>query len=372
MTTLATGTQYQLKLKERDLIQVTITDIRNDYVQVDTSGWANVETAEVTELAANPSLRKQLYARVADLDSNTASLNQEQGLYKRNHLPGDRIRVRGVENISTNLCRVKIDDSRNLDTIYVVGITAGADVTAEIRKVRGSTAIALPEIIHTEGVNPGQLVAVQTKSGSRQATLTDIGYTDDQGSLPQISIKVQLSEPAKATGTAEAYVTELEGDTALVEIDSYPVNLPNSHDEHKTTVKQGQGRTTVNIGNSDVDIRVNLSHLTPINGTVLIELTHSEQGIYQGDLREYTSPPISVGDTFDGLAYASQNKGRIEYSGRKIPVVLTSDISTSGAATLRIVDLSEKIRAEVHGEISEVSFEETNTATVDMTNISKL
>lgn len=372
MTSSNTETQYQLKLKQGDFIQVIITSIDRDGVQVDTSGWANVETAVFTEIGTNPSPGTQLYAKVTNLDSATAYLAQERGVYRRNHLPGDSLRVQGVENVSTSLCKADLKETRNLDTIYVVGITAGADVTVELVKIRDSTAVAVPKTIHTKGVSPRQSVTVKTTAGSQQTNLSGIGNTDDQVTLAQLTLDIKLAHPACATGTAEAYVTELEGNTAIAAIDSYPVDLPDPQETRTTTVRKGYDSAAVQIANSDVEISVEFDHPIPITGEILLEISHREQGIYRGHLRKYTSPPISTGKTFDGLVYASQNKGRIKYNNQDFSVSLTNDISTSGTATLRIVEISGAIKAEVVGKIEAISFEDAETTNVDLTNLSKL
>lgn len=364
--------QYQLKLKEGDFIQVTVTSISQSKVNIDTSRWANVKTAVFTEIETNPSPGSQLYAKVTSLDSGTANLVHERGVYKRNHLPGDSLTVQGVENVSTSLCKANLEETRNLNRLYVAGIAAGTEATVELVKIRGSTAIALPKTIHADGITPGQRVTVQTTAGSQQANLSAIGDTNDQTSLSQLTIEIKLANPACVTGTAEAYITELNGNTAIAAINSYPVDLPEPQEKYNTTVKKGHDGTTVQIGNSDTEIRVQFDHPLPITGRILLEISHRDQGIYHGNLRKYTSPPISTGNSFEGLIYASQNKGRIEYNDRDFTVVVINGVSTSGTATLRIVEISDEIKAEVVGEIEEVSFEDAETTSVDMTNLSKL
>lgn len=365
-------TQYQLKLKEGDLIQVTITSAGHHGVKVDTSEWANIDAVEFVTLKSNPSPGTDVYAKVTNINSNTADLTQERGIYNRNHLPGDLIRVFGVESVSTNLCKAVMKQSRNLESLYVVGIIPGTDVTVQIQKIRGETAVAFPTEIHQNGIHPGQSITLNTTAGMQEADLVGLNEKDDRDIASQLNIQIELSDPACATGPAQATVTELEGNTAVAKIESYPADLPVPDRTIEAKVKKGQTSTTVPIENTDVEILVEFTHPAPINGTSLVELNQLEQGVYQAVLQEYTTPPVSIGERFDGIVYASQNTGRIKYAGNEFKVTLTKDISTSGNATMQIVNISDHIEAKIIGEIEPTSIDDTEKTNIDLTNLSKL
>lgn len=372
MSQQAADTQYQLKLKEGDLIRGTITSVGENGVKVDLSEWANVDTAEFVDVVSAPSPGREIYARVTDVNTATVTLTQERGVYNRNHLPGDLVRVLGVEALSTNLCRAVTDDMRNLESIYVVGMALGTNATVELKKVRGGVAVAFPEEIHRHGITPGQPVTIKTTAGTHEAVLVDLNGENDQATLSQLDIQIRLSTPACVTGTAQAYVTDLDENTVVVEIDSYPADLPNPRQTVESTVREGHSSTTVPIEHTDVEILAELDNPAPLTGTGLIELGHREDGAYQAELLEYTVPPISAGETFDGLVYASQNTGRIQCDDKEFSVTLTTDISTSGKATMKITTITDHVKAEVVDEIQPISTEDTETTDVDLTNLSKL
>lgn len=105
------------------------------------------------EVSENVSISpgSEIYAEVVDITDSTAMLTQKRGIYRRNHHPGDPIRVQGVEQVNSAVCKAELEHPRNLDTVYVIGISVCADVTAELAKIRDRTAFAFPVTVHDPG-----------------------------------------------------------------------------------------------------------------------------------------------------------------------------------------------------------------------------
>lgn len=99
-------TGYRLKLRERDVIQATVTKVGTDEVQANTSLWSNIESAKIVNTNLNTSIAPstKIYATVTDISEDTATLTQKRGVYRRNHLPGDSLRMQAIEQVSSSVC----------------------------------------------------------------------------------------------------------------------------------------------------------------------------------------------------------------------------------------------------------------------------
>jgi len=112
-------TTYRLKLVEGDDVKTTVTEIDRNGAKVDTTSWSNVETARIVNAQQNTAVvpDSEVYATVTAVESGEATLKQKRGVYRRNHLPGDRLRVQGCDRVSSSLVRSEPDEFRNLCSI---------------------------------------------------------------------------------------------------------------------------------------------------------------------------------------------------------------------------------------------------------------
>ncbi len=365
---------YQLKLKSGDFIQATIVSINSGDVTVDTSRWVNVDTAYVEDVSENSAIvpGAEIYAEVADVESGSARLVQKRGTYHRNHLPGDKLRVQTTERVSSKLCKATMDETRNIDSLYVVGVSSCADVTVELRKLRGQTAIGLPSITHHPGLVPGERVTVETTAGSTSAVVTGVPDEECQIVLPGETVLVELSEPAPASGPATVQITDDSEETLTAKLENIPADLPTGNESFKTSVTVNRGYTTIEIDDTEVEIKIELEESFPITGYGLIEVNDRQEGIYQGHLVKYIDPEITPGRQYDARVSAKTGQARLTNNDQTVLVNIISNISTTGKATVRVKTISDEIVGTVVGDIEPVDIDDAEKQTVDMTNLSKL
>lgn len=365
---------YQVNLKEGDLVQATIEEIKNNQVVVDTSQWANVVTANLEQTSDSLSIvpGKEIFSEIETIESGVAKLHHKSGIYHRNHLPGDSLRVKTIEPISPHLYETTLDNPRNLDSLYVVGGSLLADVGVEIVLIRGQTAVAMPVTTHDEGLASGQSVTVKTIAGSTTATVTNVRSNSTDVDIIDQAITVELTEPAPTYGPATVTLTDNNDGVLVGEIESIPANLPNSHSYVETQITQNNRTTKYEITETNAAIEIELDHSAPISGKASIKIRGREAGIFQGDLYEYVSPSVEYRGTYEGVLVEGENKAQIKRSGSHISVSLKKDVSATGRGDVRITDIADKIHGKVVGEIEPVDIDNAERSEVDMTNLSKL
>lgn len=286
-----------MKLKKGDFIQVTINSVDQRGPRVDTSRWSNIDDAVLSEVGENTSITPgaDIYAVVTSVDGGKARLKQKRGVYLRNHLPGDTLRITPSERVSTSFYRAELDKMRNLESLLIAGVSIAADVTVEVVKIRDGTAICLPVTIHHPGLTPGQEIYIETAADTHEAVLTGILGQNDPLNPQFCEMPVKLAEPALATGEATAKITDLNNDKLRVRDVMYPVELPNTGDRLTGDVEIEHTQLEIPLQDDLASIVVEFEHPLPINGTAKIELTDREGGIFQGKILEYIEPPISEG-----------------------------------------------------------------------------
>lgn len=366
--------KYRLKLREGDEIQATVTGIGSDAPRVDTSSWSNIETASLAEVSENTTIApgSQIYTKVTDINETHARLVAQRGVYQRNHLPGDEIRTRAIKQVSASLCEGELNQERNLDSLFVVGVVTGADVTIEIAKIRGGSAIGLPVTVHDPGLVSGREVIVETTADSVQAKVVGIVDQNQDGQLPDGEVPIELSQVATSTGKATVQVSGVTSEGIAGTIVDLPAELPAVGDTFQTSVKQGRRQTTISWSDADIAIEVEFDDPCPVTGTASVELTEQMTGKYQGDLITYIYPSLAVGETYSISVYKSKNGGTLKRGGQSIPIKLVDSIDTTGKATIEIVEISEAVYGKIVGEISRIDIDDADSSSVDLTNLSKL
>ncbi|MYL18212.1 hypothetical protein GLW36_16410 [Halorubrum terrestre] len=366
--------QYRLKLKEGDKIQATITGVGSGTPDVDTSGWTNIDTASLAEASENTTIApgSRIYTKVADITGSHAQLVAQRGVYQRNHLPGDEMRTQATKQVSASLCEGELNQERNLDSLFIVGVATGADVTIKIAKIRGRSAIGLPVTVHDPGLASGREVLVETTANSTQAKVLRIADQNHDGQLPDGEVPIKLSQVAKSTGKATVEVSGVTSEGITGTIVDLPAELPTVGDTFQTSLKQGRRQTTVSWSDADIVVEVEFDDPCPITGTASIELTEQVNGKYRGNLITYTHPDLSVGETYSISVYKSKNGGTLKIGGQSIPIKLVNSIDTTGEATVKIVEISDTIYGKIVGEISRLNIDDAESSSVDLTNLSKL
>lgn len=367
-------TVYQVNLKENDLIQAIIKSVDRNKVDVDTSGWANIDTAYLDKASESLSIApgNTVYSDVVSIESGVAKLHHKTGVYQRNHLPGDTLRVQTIDNASTNLCKAVLENPRNLDSLYVVGCSVFADVSVEIALIRGKTGVALPKTIHHQGLVSGETVEVTTTAGSSSATVSGIPTVDDKVDISDKTITVELSNPAPTSGPATIQISDSEGGMLTGKIKTIPANLPPLNTNIETGVNQTQRITTYETDDTDIAVKIELNHPSPISGHASINITGREEGIFQGELTEFVNPKIKPRRTYNAVVVSSKNEARIKKSGNSISVTLSNNVSTTGEADVRVTKISDEIVGKAVGDVRPIDIDSAETSGVDMTNLSKL
>lgn len=370
-------TTYRLKLVEGDVIEATITNLSRGGAEIDTSLWSNVDTARLREVGQNTSIApgSDVYATVTGIDSGTATLKRKRGVYRRNHLPGDRLRVQGSDRISSSLVRATPEELRNLEVIFVAGIAVGADATVELTKVRDGTAIALPVDVHEPGLAPGRTIIVETTAGQRDARVKRFQTDDGDARTPDQDFIITLTKPAPATGQATATLTSVTDEGIRGELQRDWNELPSAGTTVRTSVSAGHDQASVQLDNSDVEIRIKFEQPCPIDGQAIVELGERQDGVYPATLDRYTRPRIQTGGTYSARVYKSKDRARIEIGERKVSVILLHNVSTTGQATVRVTELSDAIYGQIEGGVEPLTFDDSDSDSdaldVDMTDVSK-
>ncbi|ERG91818.1 MAG: hypothetical protein J07HQW1_01852, partial [Haloquadratum walsbyi J07HQW1] len=359
-------------LRVGDSIQATVTHTGAGKARIDTSPWSNIESA-IIKVGSNTSIAPgtKIYDTVTDISEEAAILTQKRGAYKRQHLPGDSLRMQTVEQVSSSVCQAALDQFRNLNTVYTVGVSVGADVTATLAKIRDGTAFALPVTIHDQGLVAGRSIQLSTTGGSTRATIADestLSVLDQHGGT---KFQVELTEPAWTTGPATAEITVADTDPPKATVVEYPTELPRSGDRLTTNVTKGEDHTKIRLNRADAEFTVALSHNTPANGKATIDLLDRADGFYKGKIVEYVAPPIQVGQTHEGRVYAPRNKAKIEFSGRHVTVIISDDIPTTGEGSVKITEISDNIYGQLVGDIDPTTDDKERKSGVDMTDVSK-
>lgn len=365
---------YQLKLKVGDLIQATVVTLNSGKITVDTSRWANVDTAYLADVSENASIvpGAEIYAEVADVESGSARLEQKRGTYRRNHLPGDTLRVQTTERVSSKLCKAAMDEPRNIDSLYVVGASICADVTVNLKKLRGQTAIALPSVTHHPGLVTGERVTIEMTAGSMSAPITGVPNEESQIALPNKTVLVDLPEPAPASGPATVRITDDSEENLMVILEDIPADLPARDEYFKTSVTENLGYTTLEIDDTGVEIKIELEHSCPITGYGLIKVDNRQNGIYQGRLVEYIDPEIKPDGQYNATVSGTTGQAHLTNRGQNVSVDLIEDVSSTGNATVKVKKISDELKGTVLGDIEPIDIDDAETQTVDITNLSKL
>lgn len=365
-------TEYALKLRVGDSIQATVTHTGAGKARIDTSPWSNIESA-IIKVGSNASIAPgtKTYARVTDISEEAAILTQKRGAYKRQHLPGDSLRMQTVEQVSSSVCQAALDQFRNLNTVYTVGVSVGADVTATLAKIRDGTAFALPMTIHDQGLVAGRNIQLSTTGGSTRATIADESTLTILDQYEGKEFPVELTEPAWTTGLATAEITVADTDPPRATVVEYPTELPRSGDRLTTNVTKGEDHTKIRLDRADAELTVALSHNTPANGKAAIELLDRADGFHKGKIVEYVAPPVQVGQTYDGRVYAPRNKAKIEFSDRHVTVIISDDIPTTGEGSVKITEISDNIYGQLVGDVDPTTDDKERRSSVDMTDVSK-
>lgn len=365
---------YQLKLKEGDKIQATVTEVGSDVPKVDSSSWTNIDTASLAEVSENTTIApgSQIHTKVADINENHARLVPQRGVYQRNYLPGDEMRTRAIKQMSASLCEGELTQERNLDSVFVVGVATGADVTIEIAMIRGHYAIGLPVTVHDPGLASGREVLVETTANSAQAKVVGIADQNQDGQLLDGDVPIELSHVATSTGKATVQVSDVTAEGIAGTIIDLPAELPTVGDTFTTSVKQGRRHTTLSWSDADIAIEVEFDDPCLVTGTASVELTEQMAGKYRGDLITYIYPSLTVGDTYSISVYKSKNRGTLKIGDQSIPIKLVDSIDTTGEATIEIVEISDAVYGKIVGEISGIDIDDAESSSVDMTNLSKL
>lgn len=366
-------TEYRLKLREGDVIQATVTKVGAGEVQIETSLWSNIESATIVETGANTSIAPgaEIYATVTDISGETATLTQKRGVYRRNHLPGDSLRMQAMDHVSASVCQATLDQFRNLDTVYIIGVPLGADVTATLAKIRDGTAFALPTTIHDRGLAAGRTLQVSTTAGSTRATIATESGLNALDLDGRREVPVELADPAWTTGPATAEITATDADPPKATVVDYPTELPQPGDQLTTTVTEGEDYTKVRLDEAPLELTVQLRHDPPVSGRATIDLQDRADGFYQGEITEYVDPAIRVGQTHDARLYASRNRAKIESGDRDITITIRDEIATTGQGPIKIVEISDEIYGRSFGNIKPLAGEEEQASGVDMTDVSK-
>lgn len=376
MTITSSEVDYRLKLVEGDVIKTRVTSLGRDGAQVDTSLWSNVKTATLCEVSQNTSiaLGSEVHATVTEIDSEEATLKRKRGLYHRNHLPGDQLRVQGRDRVSSALVQAIPDQFRNLDIIIVPGIAVEADATVELAKMRNGTAFALPVNIRDPGLAPNRTVTVRTTAGCRDATVKMLQFNNGDAQPSRYNPTITLSEPAPVTGQVTATLTTVTDDGIRGKLDWSDVSVPSVGTTVTTSVSQGQNRTNVNLDKHK--IRIEFDHRCPVDGMARVKLDDRQDGVYRATLIRYTKPNLREGKSYQARVYETNDTARIKIDNRKMSIVLTHEVSTSGQATVEITDLNDAIYARIEDEIEPLTFDDAESGSdatdIDMTNLSKL
>ena len=376
MTNQESTSKYRFNLKEGDLIQGTITKLGGGDHQLDTSRWANIETATMdgfTDPGA-VQLGSNLHVRVSEIEENSATLEQAENVYQRHHRPGDTLRVKILEKSTPKLYQGEPDRWRNLEKLYVVGVELGADVTVEIVKVRSGTAIAIPIEVHQNGVTSGVEFDGKTSAGSQHLLVSDITDQDIGTALSATGTNVKLTEPARATSKARVEIVDVSNHEVKCEIQEYlsdgVAELPSAGEAVRTDINKGDVKTTVSVSD-DVSIAVRLADRAPCTGTTSVTLTSVTDGTYSGSIKQYIEPHLKVGNRYSAKINGYTNKASIKSDEYQIPVKLESQISTTGKGTIEITEISSSLCGRIIGEIEEIA-ENDNSSDIDLTNLSKL
>lgn len=373
MAAHSSTTNYRLKLREGDSIQATVTQLGVGEVQIDTTLWSNIESASIVDIDVDAQITvgEDLYATVTNISGNTATLTQERGVYRRNHCPGDSIQMQAIEQVSGSLCRATLEQFRNLETIYIVGVSPGADVTASLAKIRDGIAFALPDTVHDPGLVAGQTLEISTTAGSTTADVTDesgLSVLDQQGAK---KFTLELTEPAWATGSVTAEITSTDAEKPQATVVEYPTELPQVGERLTTAVTRSKDYTKVRLNETDLELTIQLSTDAPVSGQAKVKLLDRADGFYQGDIVEYVDPPIKPGETYSARIYAARNQAKIELGDRGIPIAIREDIDTGGDGSIKIVEISDAIYGSPVGDIEPLSVEKNSSTDIDMPDVSK-
>ena len=376
MATQDSTSQYRFNLKEGDLIEATITKLGSGDHQVDTSPWANIETANIDEFTdpGGVQLGSDLYVIVKDIKEDFAELEQAEHVYQRHHRPGDTLRVRTVERSTSKLYRAEPDRFRNLEKLYIVGVELGADVTVEIVKVRDGTAIATPSEVHQRGVTSGLEMDAKTTAGSQYLSVSEGTDHDITAALSEVGADVRLTDPARVTSTARVEIVEVSKDGVVCVIQDYSVDgrveLPSTGETVRTDVNKGDIETTVSLSDG-VSIAIKLDERAPCTGNASVTLTGVSGGTYSGSIERYMKPHLKVGDKYSAKIHGYTHKATIESGEYQIPIKLESEISATGKGTVEITEIADSVRGRIVGDVEETAGSD-NSSDVDLTNLSKL
>lgn len=376
MATQDSTSQYRFNLKEGDLIEATITKLGGGDHQVDTSRWANIETANIAEFTdpGGVQLGSDLHVVVKDIEEDFAELEQAEHVYQRHHRPGDTLRVRIVEKSTSRLYRAKPDRCRNLEKLYVVGVELGADVTVEIVKVRNGTAIATPYEVHQKGVSTGLKLDAKTTAGSHYLSMSEDVEHDITAALSEVSGDIKLADPARATSTARVEIVDISKDEVVCRIQDYSVDerteLPSTGEAVRTGVNKGNTETTVSLSDG-FSIAVKLDEQAPCTGNASVTLTGVSGGTYSGSIKRYMKPHLKIGDKYSAKIHGYTQKATIESGEYQIPIKLESEISATGKGTVEITEIADSVRGRIVGDVEETAGS-NNSSDVDLTNLSKL
>ncbi|MDB2243308.1 hypothetical protein PM076_07440 [Halorubrum ezzemoulense] len=376
MATQDSTSQYRFNLKEGDLIETTITKLGGGDHQVDTSRWANIETANIAEFTdpRGVQLGSDLHVVVKDIEEDFAELEQAEHVYQRHHRPGDTLRVRIVEKYTSKLYRAKPDRSRNLEKLYAVGVELGADVTVEIVKVRNGTAIATPCEVHQKGVSTGVELDAKTTAGSQYLLMPEDVEQDITAALSGVGGDIKLADPARATSTARVEIVDISKDEVVCRIQDYSVDkrteLPSTGEAVRTGVNKGDTETTVSLSDG-VSIAVKLNERAPCTGNASITLTGVSRGTYVGSIKRYMKPHLKIGDKYSAKIHGYTHKATIESGEYQIPIKLENEISATGKGTVEITEIADSVRGRIVGGVEETAGSD-NSSDVDLTNLSKL
>ena len=369
--------QLRFNLKVGDLIHAKVTKLGGGSHQVDTSRWANVETATIEEFNETGSvyLGSHIYAKTERIDDDSASLVQAERVYQRHHLPGDELRIQAIDKSSSHLCRADLDKKRNLNRLYVAGTDLGAEATVEIVKIRQGTAIAVPNKIHCEGITTGLKLSVETESGSRDVKISEFSDRDGTSFLSDIVTTAELTEPARATGTAHARIIKITSEKIECDLTDYHLgdlsSLPTTGDCLRVDIDKDDKETIANIS-ENVSVGIQFSERAPCAGTVLVALSGFRDGVYRGAIKKYVKPDIQVGNIYDGNVYEYKNAARIEPEGYRVPVSLENDITATGTTKIKVTEISDSVCGRIVGNIDKKNVGSDDSSGVDLTNLSKL
>ncbi|MFB6185969.1 MAG: hypothetical protein ABEI86_03775 [Halobacteriaceae archaeon] len=365
--------KYRLKLREGDFIRASIKSVGTDSAKVDTTRWANVEQAILTEVSESASISPgtNIFATVSEIESGSAKIKQKRGVYRRKTLPGDTIRVQGKSQISSTLVQTDASDFSNLESLYVVGISAGADAEAQLVKIRKGAGIAIPTKILDPGLVSGREVIIETSAGSKEALVSRVVGQKSIIQDKDWDVPLELIEPAPVSCLANGEISNITDNGITAEIEDYP-KLPDPGETIKTRVRQKHSETMSQVGENDAEIKVEFEHGFPITGTAQIKLNGISSGTYRGELINYTYPELKLGDSYKALIYESKNLAKVKKTNKQIPVKLREDVQKNGEAFVELIEIGGSLVGRIDGEVKQVLSNNSSSENVDMTNLSKL